>query len=1151
MGMIFALCLAAAFLLAGLPAWGQETTASITGTVSDPSGGAVANATVTAKDVDRGTTFTAKTNASGLYSIPRIPVGNYTLKVEAAGFQTSEFPVFTLVLNQVARVDATLKVGTVSQVVEVTAAAPVLQTQTTEVSTIVDSATNDNLPLATRNPTQLTLLAPGAVSVDVASFNLGSNTAEGGGRPYINGNREQANNFLLDGVDNNQVSENILGLTPSPDAIQEFNLITQNAPAEFGNFEGGVVNTTIKSGTNHFHGDAFEFFRNNVLNANQWVNGLTGFPTPAMRWNMFGATLGGPILKNKLFFFIDYQGGRFDFPSTSGNITVLSNDERQGNFGELLSLAQPIQLYNPCQAGTGVSGSPCVLVAQSARQTFGGNIIPTNMLDPIFTKLTSSSLYPTATSLSGNGFAYATNVTGQQYNTDQGDLKLDWVLTDKDRISFRYSQGYQFDPASNSVALLGSTVNLAHLYNYTGQWTHSLSPSLINEFRFGVNRITFTNGATTFPSSVGNLGTTLGINDANPNGVAGLLELAFAGGTITDINTSTPTALGSALVVENFGSTVVQFDDGLIINHGAHTFKVGFQLNRYRIDAFYSGNGGELGAILYSGAYTQGPTPSVPNQGGNGSADFALGLPGYVGRGVSAGSGWHQRDWLIAGYAQDDWRATSNLTFNLGVRYEARTPWIETNNQQSNVNILTGEVELAGVDGNSRGLYSSTYGWPDIQPRLGFAWTPRALGDNTVIRGAYTVSSYLEGTGTNLRLTQNPPFTPAQSEGSNTFATGDTPFTTAAGSIAASSPPGGNPYQDATMLAWYGTVQPAIAQQWNLSIQRQLANNTTLQIGYVGQKGTHMMVPQWLSQGILQPDGTVLPTPYLGGQFAPGLNPNCPTDTNTTYGPNCFGAVKDTVSDGKMNYNALQAVLQKRFSQGLEGQVAYTYSKCMTNSSGYYGTWSDTTQTTPASPYWQNLYNPNAEWSQCYYDVKHMISAYAVYELPYGHGKRYGNDASAVMNQALGGWSVNPIVSWHTGMPFALYSPSDTSGTGSQGARPNCNGYPIYEKTVNVASQGLQWVSPATFSVPVAGTFGNCPAQGPVIGPGYSDWDISLQKNFTLGETRRLQFRADFLNAFNHPNFSKMDNTVTDTNFGLITDTQSPRNIQFALKFYF
>src|SRR5204863_6752700 len=255
------------------------------------------------------------------------PVGTYTIKITASGFQTAVHPAITLVLNQTARIDMQMKIGTVSETVEVTGSAPVLQTDRTELSTIIDSTTNDTLPLATRNYVQLTLLAPGSVTPAPNSFNNGDNTASGG-RPYINGNREQANNFILDGMDNNQVSDNLLGYTPAPDAIEEFNLITNNASAEFGNFEGGIVSVSVKSGTNSYHGDVWEFFRNDKLNANSWANNFSGTARDKLRWNMFGGTLGGPVFKNKLFFFVDYQGQRFDHPSSTGKITVFTTAER-------------------------------------------------------------------------------------------------------------------------------------------------------------------------------------------------------------------------------------------------------------------------------------------------------------------------------------------------------------------------------------------------------------------------------------------------------------------------------------------------------------------------------------------------------------------------------------------------------------------------------------------------------------------------------------------------------------------------------------------------------------------------------------------------------------------------------------------------------
>jgi len=327
-------CLTLALLICGANvALAQEVTATISGTITDQSGAAISGATVTATSVERGQKYTATTNDTGLYRIPQLPVGNYDLRVEKTGFQTALMPAFTLVLNQVARIDVEMKVGQVSQTVEVTGAAPILKTETTQVDTIIDAQTNDALPLATRNYVELTLLSPGALHPDPSAFNNGDNV-NSGARPFINGNREQSNNFLLDGMDNNQVSDNLLGYTPAPDAIQEFNLISNNAPAEFGNFMGGIVSATIKSGTNSFHGDIWEYFRNDKLNANQWENKIN--PTnPALaraplRWNMFGGTLGGPVIKNKLFFFVDYQGQRFDHPPAASYLSVYTPAEQQG-----------------------------------------------------------------------------------------------------------------------------------------------------------------------------------------------------------------------------------------------------------------------------------------------------------------------------------------------------------------------------------------------------------------------------------------------------------------------------------------------------------------------------------------------------------------------------------------------------------------------------------------------------------------------------------------------------------------------------------------------------------------------------------------------------------------------------------------------------
>jgi hypothetical protein len=1146
------------------PAWGQEVTATITGSVTDPSGAPVVGASVLAHDVERGTTYPTRTNDVGVFNLARLPVGNYEIKVDATGFQRAEQPPITLVLNQVARFSFQLKVKGANQVVEVFDEAPALQTDSTQVGTLIDAKTNDNLPLASRNFVQLTLLTPGALTIDPQTMNTGSQTSQqiagnGGGRPYINGNREESNNFLLDGVDDSQVSENAVGFTPSPDAIEEFNVITQNASAEFGNFQGGVVSASIKSGTNAFHGDVFEFIRNDAFNANSWSNGLQApiQPKAKMRWNMFGGTVGGPIIKNKLFFFADYQGSRFDHPPAAGFITVLTDAERGGDFSALSS-----EIYDPCVAGTGVSGTPCVLSATPV--PFAGNIIPTNRLDNAFKVLMASALYPQPVNSSPTQNAVVLN--GSQYNDDQEDFKVDYNISEKDRLFGRYSRGKEIDPQTSSFLLGGNSSSEAHIDNTAFDETHIFTPSLLNDFRVGVNYVLPYGPNVTFDPSVGALAAAAGIAGSNISGINGLPQIAFTSASSSQAGGSGPyEGLGNGAIIQKFASTVWQISDSVLWSHGHHNVKFGYQMNRYRLNITYPGNYGVLGVIGFNSNYTSEAGDGV--NGGDPGASFALGLPNSVGRGA-LGGGFHQRDWLLAGFVQDDWRITDALTLNLGLRYEARTPWIETNNRQVNVDTTTGVVEfpatsvvpagVVGTNGYSRGLYSSAYeGWGNYQPRVGFSWAPAFLARKTVIRGAYGVSSYLEGTGTNLRLPRNPPYTPTAIEGTNIATSGSTPYTTEAGATGGASPAPESVF-GATMFAWGPTVQPAIAQQWNFTIQHELSKNLTMQVGYVGQKATHLVVPLDLGQNQL--DGAS--TPYIGGYNGPQITNSAGNVIGGGYGPNSFADVYDTASVGTMRYDALQAVLQKRTSWGLEGQIAYTWGKCMTDSSGYYGTYSSNSETTSSSAYQQNIYDARSNWARCYYDSSQVLSAYALYELPVGRGKQFGESLPGAVNEIVGNWSLGPIFSYHAGFPLALYSSSDNSGTFSPGdgpgpgsARPNCDG-PVHYVHQVVNGQYEWFANDSSFSPEVAGTFGTCPAQGPVIGPHYVDVDLSLQKNFKFTETKRLQFRADFLNAFNHPNLAAPNTSYSGpppaaSNFGYITGSQDPRNLEFALKFYF
>jgi hypothetical protein len=1146
--------------------WSQEVTAAIVGTVVDPSGAPIKGAKVTATDTERGTVYQGETNDAGAYDINRIPVGTYELKVAAPGFQTSVHPAFTLVLNQTARVDVPMKVGQVSETVEVTGTAPILKTESTTVDTVIDANTNDRLPLATRNYVQLTLLAPGSVTPNPDSFNNGDNTANGG-RPYINGNREQANNFVLDGVDNNQVSDNLVGYTPAPDAIEEFNLITQNAPAEFGNYQGGIVNATIKSGTNKFHGDLWEYFRNDKLNANKWENGFLGpgqaIPKDKLRWNMFGGTIGGPIVKNKLFFFFDIQYQRFDHPSSTQKIGLFTTAERAGNFGDICNNGFTGGICNdrvnaPKFTGTCNPGDPapnCLPTNQlydplKGNVPFANNVI-TEPIDPVAQSLFSSPLYPAPTlpGLQNNG----TYTTVSQFNNHQYDIKGDYNASSKDRLSARYSHANQHNPSTNSFALLGNGFADAPIDNIGVDWSHTFSPTLLNEARVGINHVKLHNGPS-FSSAAAAAGSDLGIAGANANR-PGLLFLDF------DTNSGPLTNVGNSWIEQKFQDAVIQASDAVVLTHNRHVFHTGFEFWRDRINTFYTGNNGALGQIQFNGQLTSNDPTGATHTGGYGGADFYLGLADEYQRGIPGGE-WGQRASIFGAYIQDDWRATERLTVNLGVRYEAHTPWVEVHNRQDNFDLLTGQViapncSIANLGtapttcrNGSAGLYNGTYGGKDFQPRIGLAWTPAALGGKSVIRSAFGISSYLEGTGTNLRLPINPPFTPAETR--NAFGTPSFPtnYRTEEGILAVGA--ASDPFAGALVRVWDPHVQPAITYQWNFTWQQQLSNSMTFQAGYVGQHGTHEMVPTPYLQGRLNGEAgcvavapaTTCPSIYFSG------NPAFQSDISQISG---------TASTGSSNYHALQAVLQKRYSNGLQYQVTYTFSRCRTDNSGYYGNWG--AQAAPANPYYQNLYDPRADWGNCFFDSKNVLSAYATYEIPFGHGKRWGSGSNAVVNGVAGGWSVSPIISLHSGFPVALYdfnfANGDSASTGSRGLRPDCGsgagrtfGRKKYFDPSSGAFAGYQWFDNTPYTDP-ANVFGTCPVQGPVIGPGYADLDLSLQKNIPLTERARLQFRSDFLNAFNHVNLNTPNSSCCGGTMGVTSTSSSPRVIQFALKLYY
>jgi hypothetical protein len=1148
--LIWALVLLSVALF-GTQAQTQEVTAGITGTVTDPSGAAVVGALVTATDVQRGTSFSTRSNGDGMYYLQWIPVGTYRLRAEGQTFSTATLPPFRLVLNQIARLDFHMVLGPLKEVVQVSGAAPLLQTQSTEVSTIIDAETNVALPLASRNYVQLALLVPGAVTPNREAIAT-AKRIDMAGQPYINGNREQDNNFLLDGMDNNQLSDNLVAYSPSPDAIQEFNLISQNASAEFGNFQGGIISVAIKSGTNQFHGDLWEFFRNDKLNANNFFNNFFQLPRPALRWNMFGGTVGGPILKKKLFFFADYQGQRFDVYSNNA-FSALTGSERAGDFGQLCTdsnFTGGTYSFNSsgiCVDGNNKPGGTQIL------DPFTRTPIPNNNLaqyiskgtDPqlaayynsgagkVFQNLVNTKYYPSVASLTStsiiNNYSFTTR---SPLNVDQGDFKVDYNLSEKDHFSGRYSREEQVNNPVNSLLLEPVNLGTAIMSNGGLDWTHSFNTRVVNDFRFGVNWVQLLTRSLT--PGIGNLGVAIGIANGNAGGEG-----------LPGIFVAPSSSVGGPGGILDWSNTVIQVGDTLDITRGRHVFHVGFQFLRERLDDAFASS--PMGYYSMNGTYTGSP-----------DSDFYLGMVQSETQTFSNGSPssvevWGQRSTVFGAFVQDNWRLTSNLTLNLGLRFQVHTPWTEVEGRQVNYGIYTGQpyypagsrlpgsITFPGLQpqpDSNKALYNGYYGIGDWQPRLGIAYTPGFLHGKTVLRAAVTASDYLEGTGNALRLPINIPFN-VRLQLTNVIPPGIPGYDPAQLQIADGipSPTTGDPFLGASLNVWAPDVRPAMTQQWNLAVQQQFSSEATLQVAYVGQRGTHLMVPLNMLQGDLQSDETILPSPYLAG------NPDLLAKRVTAAG---------TFSIGEMSYNALQVVLQKRMGHSLEGQVSYTYSHCLTNNIGYYG---DGAQAAPQSPYWQNTFDSKAEWGSCYFDLAHNLTAFAIYELPVGKGRSVGRKLNPIVNAVMGGWNVNTIYSLHGGFPLTIYG-NDNSTTNSRGSRADCNGSPKYIKQF-IPGVGLQWFSPAPYSNPAVLTFGTC-GVGTIRGPGLNRFDIGLQKEFPVHESMRFEFRAEFLNAFNHPTFNNVNTycggspgAACAPGMGVTASSEGERNIQFALKFYF
>lgn len=1093
------------------PMIAQTITGSITGTVSDPSGGLIPNVKVSAANAATGVSFPSATNAAGVYNILFLPPGDYSVSAEAARFRKAALGPFKLEADQIARVDITLVVGDVNQSLEVTSVAPILQTESTATGDALTSTKLTSLPLNGRNFVSLLTLLPGTITTSPNLVASAVRYYTYGGRPQVNGNRETANTFLLDGVDVTESRLNRVGYQPNVDALEEVKVITGNGGAEFGNASGASVIMTLKGGANDFHGSAFEFLRNDKLDANGFFNNRGGAPRSPLRINTFGGTWGGPLRRNKAFFFVDYEGTELrSSSSVLGNVAPAA--WRAGDLSSLLNLRE-------------------VVNDPSSGQPFPGNRIPTSrIVNPVATELFSGpDLYPLPNN-AGTGPAgvqgnYLGNA-GTPLSNHQGDAKADWRPSAGDTVSGHWSIGrYQQFGSRNWMPVLMTSGTFGSPTSAVGNWTRVFSPRWVGDARVAFTRIVLDEGAVVDWS--GKLGpdgnARFGIAGGQP--VPGLSAVVLGDGLTPIGNSDT-----SNFTAEN----KYQIQTSFTFQSGGHVVKFGGQVVRLQQNATYPGLNGLLGSFTFTNAYS-----------GSAFGDFLLNTLTRKARGDLAGMRG-QRQWRDGIFAQDDWKLRHYLTLNLGLRWEYLSPYVEAADRQLNIDVYTGELQFPATSKHGRALYKPYY--KEFMPIVGVAWTPESLRGNLVMRAGYRFAAFLEGLPIGSRLILNPPFLVQSDITYGRGAPGDirTGFsdTIPRGSITG---PRTGPTPAYTIYAWDFNLRPQSSSQWNFALEGRIAPSTSLNLTYVGQRGTRLAVGRDANQPL------------------PGAGPFetwAPADDRRPLAavlPN-VGAVGYLESAGIMSYQALQAGARRRLSRGLEFLASYTLSKSLAD--GFLTCAGVDNQ----SLFVQNAYNRRADFGPSCADALHSFSAGALFALPFGKGKRFGSSWPRALDRLLGGWTINQTAGAHSGFPVTIFATGFQGQTGQSSVnsttRPNrYRSLPIRDQTVDhwfglavnaICTANGQDSGTCAYGLPARGTFGNA-GVGTERTPAYFSMDASLAKKFAVTEKQYLEFRGEFFNVLNHVSFGPPGRDIsTPATFGAISSQAgSPRNIQFGLKYLF
>jgi hypothetical protein len=1096
--------------------WAQFETAEFLGTVTDPSGSAVAGASVTLTNQDTAIQVKTLTDGNGNYDFFNVKVGRYTVTVEHAGFAKASAADISVNVGARQRVDLVMKIGAVSETVEVKGAAMVLDTDSSKHSQVIGQQQVVELPLNGRNYSDLALLATGTHRSPM-SLTVGPTSTPREGAINVNGMRSTYNNFLLDGVDNNADSTSNQGYSnqvaqPSPDALAEFEVVTNNFSAEYGRAGGAVINAVLRSGTNQFHGSAYEFLRNTNLNAIGFTFSPTNFLKPPLHRNQYGVTIGGPFIKNKLFFFADWEGQR--------------QLQKYLNYDSI-----PAMSDRPAADGTVTL--PTTVVNNFTGVVYpAGSTIPVNATTP-FARSVMNNLAATNTGSGRSNNLQELLLIRDYY--DKFDAKLDYQINDKMTSFVRVSQRKDLQYYQPDIpGLSGGNGNgfiHAIAQNATVGYTWTMTNTSLLEFRFAVNHIV----AGKVPATIG------GPSLQQLYGIQGLPTSSDLVGGLNTQAIGSFNALGRQTSNPQFQNPTT-FDPKLNYSwmHGRHALKAGYEFQVIRTEVLDVNP--LYGALTYSGAFSkptcaqlgQPSTCTVPSDSNSvlsyNLADFYFGTPSTIALGSDTVVNLRQH--IHSMYAQDDYHVTSKLTLNLGMRWDFATPLYERDNNYSNFD----PAKLAMDRAASGSLFNRSLVHPDYKdfgPRLGLAWS---VLPKTVIRASYGISydffnrvgSAAEGINAPQALfgviSQSiPPGGPVPS----TFLNQLNAFTTNIASPAAFNPANSNVVYTPPDSRW-----PYI-QAWFFSIQRELPWNTILEVGY---NGTHS-----LRLPIIADYNEANPNP-VGQTIA--LQQRLPIPS--------FGPITWLDPAGNDHYNGLSVRLEHRMGAGLYWLNSFTWSSAIGDSEQALETGPSQSVANP-----QNIHNLAAEAGPSSFEQKVMNVSSLVYQLPFGKGRKWAAHANALTDAVIGGWEVNAIVSSYSGLPLNVYYAASSSNAvsalsndyrGQPFLRPNVSGGATSQ---NNSAMVNSYFAGYSFSIPAANNpFGNL-GRNAFIAPGMETWDLAANKTFHIREGMGVQFRSEFFNVLNHTNFANPTVTETSAAFGTIRSTYPARQIQFALKFMF